>query len=75
MDLSTVSFLSFIGSTFMLYRFSRYSRFLGQSWKLDPEEAKRYQTRARSALIGAGVLMAVCVFSLVLSAILFFMQT
>ena len=42
MDLSTVSFLSFLGSTFMLYRFSRHSRFLAQSWKLTPEEAERY---------------------------------
>lgn len=71
MNLSTVSFLSFIGSTFMLYRFSRHSRFLAKSWKLTPEEAQRYQVRARSALICAGVLMAVCVLSLILSIVLY----
>lgn len=71
MDLSTVSFLSFLGSTFMLYRFSRHSRFLAQSWKLTPEEAERYQVRARSALICAGVFMAICVAALLLSIILY----
>ena len=72
MDLSTVIVLSFVGSTFMLYRFSRHSRFLAQSWKLSPEEMERYQTRARSALICAGVLMAVCILSIVVAAILYF---
>lgn len=72
MDLSTISFLSFLGSTFLLYRFSRYSRFLTHSWKLKPEEAERYQTRARSALTGAGILMALCGLSLVLSIVLYF---
>ncbi|MCI8911007.1 MAG: hypothetical protein HFG09_10075 [Oscillibacter sp.] len=71
MDLSTVSFLSFLGSTFMLYRFSRHSRFLAQSWKLTPEEAERYQVRARSALICAGVFMVICVAALLLSIILY----
>lgn len=74
MDLSTICFLSFLGSTFLLYRFSRYSRFLARSWKLKPEEAERYQTRARSALIGAGVLMALCGLSLVLAIALHFME-
>lgn len=71
MDLSTVSFLSFLGSTFMLYRFSRHSRFLAQSWKLTPEEAERYQVRARSALICAGVFMVICAAALLLSIILY----
>ena len=73
MDLPTISFFSFLGSIFLLYRFSRYSRFLSRSWKMDPEEAKRYEARARSALVGAGVLMAVCALSLVLAAILYFL--
>ena len=72
MDLSTVIFLSFVGSTFMLYRFSRHSRFLAKGWKLTPEEQERYQTRARSALISAGVLMGICVLSIIAASILYF---
>lgn len=74
MDLSTVIFLSFIGSTFFLYRFSRYSRFLARSWKLTPEEAERYTVRARSALISAAVMGGLCVVSLLAAIILFFVR-
>lgn len=72
MNLSTVCFLSFLASTFFLYKFSRHSRFLAQKWKLTPEEYEHYQSLARSALICAGVMMAVCVISLILATILYF---
>lgn len=72
MDLSTVIFLSFIGSTFMLYKFSRHTRILAKGWKLTPEEQERYQVRARSALISAGVLMGICVICIIVASILYF---
>lgn len=73
MDLSTVCFLSFLLGTFFLYKFSKHSRFLAKrSWNMEPEERERYQTLARSALICAGVMMGVCLISLVVLIVLFY---
>ena len=72
MDLSTVCFLSFILGTFFLYQFSRHSRLLSRkSWDMEPEELEHYQTLARSALICAGVMMGICLVSLVVLIVLF----
>lgn len=62
MILSRLITLGFLGSIFAMFRFARYCRLLN-SWDLEPEEAERYQVKARRWLAAIGVFLGVVALS------------
>lgn len=69
MNFSNLIFLGFVGSVFMLWRFSKYSRILINRKDLSREETERYQGSAQRALAMAGGLLLLGVAALVLAII------
>lgn len=69
MNFSNLIFLGFVGSVFMLWRFSKYSRILISRKDLSREETERYQGKAQRALAMAGGLLLLGVAALVLAII------
>lgn len=69
MKFSNLVSLGFIGSIFMLWRFSVYTRTLIHRRDMSREEAERYQGKAQRALAMAGGLMLLGTAALILAAI------
>ena len=63
MILSRLIAVGFLGSILAMSRFARYCRLLN-SRDLEPEEADRFQARARRWLIVAGVFLGTAVLSI-----------
>ncbi len=57
----------FVASIFMMWRFSKYSRLLAGSKRMDPEEQARYRKKAQVAIGAAGGFLALCVLSIILA--------
>lgn len=59
----------FVASIFMMWRFSKYSRILINTKRLDEEERARYRKKAQVALGAAGSFLALSVLSIILAII------
>lgn len=69
MKFSNLVFVGFVGSIFMLWRFSVYSRILIHRRDMSRGETERYQGKAQRALAMAGGLMLLGTAALILAAI------
>lgn len=59
----------FLASIFMMWRFSKYSRLLAGSKRMDTEEQARYRKKAQMALGAAGSFLALSVLCIILAVL------
>lgn len=67
--LSRLVAIGFLGSIVGMFRFGKYCRLLN-SFNLEPEEAERYQARARRWLAATGCLLGVAVLSIIVGCVI-----
>jgi len=68
--LSRLIAIGFWGSIFAMFRFGKYCRLLNGGFDMDPQDAERYQARARGWLTAAGGLLGLSVLSIIIGIIL-----
>ncbi len=69
MDWSDLIAIGFVGSVFMFWRFSKYTRILINGRQLSQEETDRYQARAQRALAMAGGLLILGIAAFILAIV------
>lgn len=69
MGLSEMIAIGFLGALFAMSKFVKYCRLLND-WDLEPEETKRYQSRAQRWLAAAGALLGMALLSIIAGIIM-----
>lgn len=62
--------IGFWGSILAMFRFGKYCRLLNSGSGMDPQDAERYQAKARGWLAAAGGLLSLSILSIIISIIL-----
>jgi len=60
----------FWGSILAMFRFGKYCRLLNGGPDIDPQDAERYQAKARGWLMAAGGLLGLSILSIIICIIL-----